>query len=84
MPSGYLVKCPQLRCDWFGRLQPSTDADAWSAALSTTEIAGFECPCCQHEWQAYLVGGQAVPVPLDDDEDLEFAVWPPVEIGVGD
>ena len=80
MRNGYLVKCPQYRCEWSGILPPRRNS--WSGSEPSDRAVRFRCPCCQQDWCAHVVGGEAEPLPLDDAE--EVGVFPPLEIGVGD
>ena len=66
MLTSYLVKCPHFNCGWFGSLLPSRDTDSWRGSVPTTPIAVFECPHCQQNWRARVVGDDIVPLPLDD------------------
>jgi hypothetical protein len=51
---------------------------------TTVSIVEFECPRCQQDWQARVIGDdvESLPVfqPAEDDED---ATWPLVDIGAG-
>lgn len=74
--STYLVKCPQFGCGWSGELAPSGVAEAWSVF---EPVVAFECPCCEQEWRARVVGDRVRSLP-----DWGPVRWPPLEIGVGD
>lgn len=58
MLTSYLVKCPHADCDWFGSLLPQTDAEA-GRALPRSVVA-FQCPRCEGDWQARVVGDDVV------------------------
>jgi hypothetical protein len=66
MLTSYLVKCPHAGCDWFGSLLPSRNTESWRASVPTTPIAVFQCPRCEREWRARVVGDDVRPLPLDE------------------
>jgi hypothetical protein len=66
MLTDYMVTCPHAGCHWSGSLLPSRNRDAWRTALPTTNHIVFRCPRCGGEWQARVVGDDAVPVPLEE------------------
>lgn len=66
MLTSYLVKCPRSGCHWFGSLLPRGNAEAWRGSLPSVSIVEFECPECQGEWQARVVGDDVVPLPLEE------------------
>jgi len=64
MLTSYVVKCPHLGCDWFGSLLPCGDVKAWTAG--NRSIVRFQCPQCQGEWNARVVGDDVRPLPLEE------------------
>jgi hypothetical protein len=85
MLNAHLVKCRQFGCHWSGLLSPNCAADSTGEFVHTGTIVVFQCPCCQQEWRARVLGGRVKPLPMDDVENgLEWMMWPPLEIGVGD
>jgi hypothetical protein len=66
MLTSYLVACPHSGCGWFGSLLPCRDTEAWSPLLPTTSIAVFQCPKCQNEWRARIVGDDVKSLPVDE------------------
>jgi hypothetical protein len=65
MLTSYLVECPNSDCSWRGSLLPGRDANAWGTLVPTTNIALFQCPECQTEWQAKIVGDDVRPLDFD-------------------
>ena len=65
MLTSYLVKCPHSQCGWSGSLLPCRDTDSWKGSIPTTSIAVFECPQCQQQWRARVVGDDVVPLPVE-------------------
>jgi hypothetical protein len=85
MSNTHLVKCRQFGCHWSGLLSPNGVAGFTDACAHTGAVVVFRCPCCQQEWRARVIGGKVKPLSMDDSENgLEWMVWPPLEIGVGD
>jgi hypothetical protein len=66
MLTSYLVKCPHVGCDWFGSLLPRRDAAAWSGAYQARPVVEFQCPQCQGEWRARVVGEDVRALPLEE------------------
>ena len=66
MLTSYLVKCPHLDCNWFGSLLPLGDTEAWRGSTPTKSMVMFQCPRCQGEWQARVVGDDVVTVAVVD------------------
>jgi hypothetical protein len=66
MLTSYLVACPHLGCGWTGSLLPSRNQEAWNSLLPTTKIAVFQCPRCEREWRARVVGDDVKPLPLEE------------------
>ncbi len=74
MLTDYMVTCPHTGCHWTGSLLPKANRDAWKTALPTTHDILFECPRCNGDWHARVIGDDAVPLALEDDaEVLELA-----------
>jgi hypothetical protein len=65
MLTSYRVKCPHLGCNWTGSLLPSGDTRAFTGALPSTNLVVFQCPECQGQWRARVVGDDVKPLPLD-------------------
>jgi hypothetical protein len=65
MLTSYLVSCPHFGCNWFGSLLPQDTAEAWRGASPTRKEVVFQCPLCQGEWHARVVGDDVIPLPLD-------------------
>ncbi len=80
MLTGYLVKCPRVRCRWFGELPGKPDPEAWRETAATV---AFECPRCQHEWRARVVGNSVQHLPPESADEFEPALWPDVDLGDG-
>ncbi len=66
MLTSYVVACPHSGCDWFGSLLPQGNAESWRGSAPSQSIVDFQCPQCQREWQARVVGDDVVPLPLAD------------------
>jgi hypothetical protein len=66
MITSYLVACPYPDCDWRGSLLPHDHLEAWRSAIPTTRVVAFQCPRCEREWQARVVGDDVVALPPAD------------------
>jgi hypothetical protein len=66
MLTSYLVRCPHSGCGWFGSLLPSRNLDAWRESVVRTSVVRFQCPQCQGDWEARVVGDDVVPLPLEE------------------
>jgi hypothetical protein len=66
MLTDYMVNCPH--CHWAGSLLPAGSRDAWKPAVPSAHTITFHCPRCAGEWQARIVGDDAVPLPLREAE----------------
>jgi hypothetical protein len=66
MLTSYLVKCPHVGCGWFGSLLPRREDDSWSSPMPARPIVRFQCPQCQGEWQARVVGDDVVSLPVEE------------------
>lgn len=64
MLTDYSVHCPHEDCGWRGCLFPKGKSDWRPAAPARREIT-FHCPSCDREWQARIVGDDAVNLPLE-------------------
>lgn len=62
MLTSYLVRCPHPGCNWFGSLLPQGHAEAWLGSSPTLKVVSFQCPDCQCEWRARVVGDDVVPL----------------------
>jgi hypothetical protein len=65
MLTSYMVHCPHVGCNWFGSLLPRSSAEAWRRAIPTTPVVVFQCPRCQGEWHARIVGDDVEALPLE-------------------
>jgi hypothetical protein len=85
MSNRHFVKCRGFGCHWSGLLSPDCTADFTDGWAETGAIVVFQCPSCKQNWRARVVGGKVKPLPMDDSENaLDWLMWPPLEIGVGD
>lgn len=66
MLTSYLVTCPQPNCHWFGSLLPQNDLESWHGSVPQPGEVVFQCPRCQGEWRARVVGDDVVPMPLGE------------------
>jgi hypothetical protein len=66
MLTSYSVKCPHTECGWRGSLLPRGNAEAWRGSSPSLSEVVFECPQCQCEWHARVVGDDVVPLPLEE------------------
>ncbi len=66
MLTSYVVTCPHPGCDWFGSLLPQGDAESWRGSSPNNKVVVFQCPQCQSEWPARVVGDDVVPLPLEE------------------
>jgi hypothetical protein len=64
MLTSYWVTCPHPECRWLGSLLPQPDTDAWHGAAPVQGLVVFQCPQCNGEWRARVVGDDVVPLPL--------------------
>ena len=67
MLTSYWVRCPQPGCKWSGTLLPLTDVDQFRFAAPTVKTIAFQCPRCERQWRARIVGDDAVPLPLTQE-----------------
>ncbi len=63
MLTDYAVRCPSDECGWRGCLFPQGDRDSFKPAQPTRRIITFACPRCHGEWQARIIGDDAIPLP---------------------
>src|SRR5262249_29738046 len=68
MLTDYMVTCPHVGCHWSGSLLPSRNREAWLSAIPKPGTTVLECPRCQGEWFAEVVGDDARPLPLATEE----------------
>jgi hypothetical protein len=66
MLTSYLVKCPHPGCDWYGSLLPRHDSLSWRNLTPAKSIVEFQCPQCQGEWRARVVGDDVKALPLEE------------------
>ena len=66
MLTSYLVKCPHFGCNWFGSLLPQGDTDSWRGSAAPASTVVFECPKCEGQWKARVVGDDVEPLPLEE------------------
>jgi hypothetical protein len=64
MLTDYAAHCPYNECGWRGYLFPQGSQEAWRPAAPTQREITFLCPRCHREWQARIVGDDAVNLPL--------------------
>jgi hypothetical protein len=62
MLTSYLVSCPHEGCKWFGSLLPQSDLQIWRGATPIAGVVIFQCPQCQREWRARIVGDDVKPL----------------------
>jgi len=72
MLTSYLVKCPHAGCNWFGSLLPRGQADAWRGSTPRVSVVVFQCPKCNEEWRARVIGDD-VEVLAREDAALPLA-----------
>ena len=65
MLTSYLVKCPHPGCNWSGSLLPQGDTRLFQGALPTANLVVFQCPRCEGQWRARVVGDDVKPLPLE-------------------
>jgi hypothetical protein len=65
MLTSYRVKCPHLDCNWSGSLLPQGDTRLFQGALPSTNHVVFQCPACEGQWLAKVVGDDVKPLPLE-------------------
>jgi hypothetical protein len=65
MLTSYLVRCPHTDCNWFGSLIPRTTSEPWQSPTPVPSEVVFQCPQCEAEWPARIVGDDVVPLPLE-------------------
>jgi hypothetical protein len=70
MLTSYWVRCPHDGCKWCGTLLPLTDTQLFRPALPTVKTIVFQCPSCERNWRARIVGDDAVPLPADEKVSL--------------
>jgi hypothetical protein len=65
MLTDYIVHCPHADCGWQGPLFPKGNRLDFQPAIPRCRVVHFECPRCQHEWHAQVVGDDVKPLPLE-------------------
>jgi hypothetical protein len=73
MLTSYLVKCPHIGCNWSGSLLPHDHLEAWSSMVPSVKTVAFQCPHCQGEWRARVVGDDVVPLTLEEETTVSSA-----------
>lgn len=66
MLTSYRVNCPHAGCGWSGSLLPQTDTQLFRAASPAVKVVVFQCPQCDGQWKARLVGDDVVALPLEE------------------
>jgi hypothetical protein len=66
MLTSYTVSCPHPGCHWSGSLLPQTDTQVFLPARPTVPTIVFQCPHCEGQWRARVVGDDVVPVPIEE------------------
>ncbi len=64
MLTDYAVHCPYPECGWRGSLFPLGSREDWRPAMPTRREITFHCPACGRDWQARIVGDDAINLPL--------------------
>jgi hypothetical protein len=64
MLTSFWVICPHADCRWSGSLLPLSDEHAWHGEAPPPGLVVFQCPNCQGEWQAKIIGDDVVPLPI--------------------
>jgi hypothetical protein len=65
MLTSYSVVCPHPNCGWRGSLLPRGDQESWRFMPVQSEVV-FQCPSCEGEWRARVVGDDVVPLPMEE------------------
>jgi hypothetical protein len=68
MLTSYRVTCPHAGCGWIGSLLPQTDTQAFRGAVVAAKVVVFQCPKCDKQWRARVVGDDVVTLPLESRE----------------
>ena len=79
----FLVNCPHAGCSWRGRLKATPSLVPQFGFATNVSIVNFECPRCQQDWQARVIGDDVESLPLFHLNEDEDASWPLVDIGAG-
>jgi hypothetical protein len=66
MLTSYWVNCPHSGCSWSGTLLPQTDTQLFRPASPKVKVIVFQCPRCEGQWQARVVGDDVIPLPLGE------------------
>ncbi len=66
MLTSYWVNCPQAGCNWSGTLLPQTDTQLFRPASPKVKVIVFQCPRCEAQWQARVVGDDVVALRHED------------------
>ena len=63
MLTDYAAHCPHEGCGYRGYLFPQGNRDDFRRVGETRREVKFLCPHCRREWQAQIVGEDAVNLP---------------------
>jgi hypothetical protein len=63
MLTDYSVHCPHDDCGWRGCLFPQGNREDFKPAQPMRNVITFCCPRCHREWQARIIGEDAIPLP---------------------
>ena len=66
MLTDYIVHCPHVGCGWYGPLFPQGNRDAFRPARPSCREVIFECPRCQGEWHAEVIGDDVKSLPVEE------------------
>jgi hypothetical protein len=76
MLTSYWVNCPHAGCKWSGTLLPLSDTQLFRFAAPTVKTIVFQCPQCERQWRARIVGDDAVPLPpTSEAAEEKVAPW---------
>lgn len=66
MLTDYAAHCPHEGCGWRGYLFPQGNRDDFRNVGQSRREVTFLCPRCQRQWQAQIVGDDAVNLPVQE------------------
>jgi hypothetical protein len=64
MLSSYPVACPHKNCGWTGSLVPSTIRGGAGAVITSRQLAWFQCPSCQGDWEVRITDDKVTILPV--------------------
>jgi hypothetical protein len=64
MLTSYRMSCPH-GCGWSGSLLPQTDTNLFRGALPNVKLIAFQCPQCESQWAARVVGDDIINLPVE-------------------